>query len=631
MTFLSQLARTERFTLGRPSSFTVSADGRTVFFLRDSSLWAHAQGEERLVAGPGITAYAADDDGRVLAFERDGQLCTAGGALPTAEPVRAPRPDPTGERIAYVSAGALRVIGVDGDGDRAVAEPDGPEVTWGLPEYVAPDSIGRREGFWWAPDGQRLLVARVDTAPVQRWHLADPSDPSRPSRSFPYPAVGTANADVTLWIVDLDGTRIRVEADDEYLTAAGWDTHGPYAGVQSRDQRRVRLLAVDPATGRTELLDERRDAAWVTLVPGLPRRTGKGVWLTSDDRDDTRTLLYGGRPVTPPGLNLLEVRSVDGESVLFTATDEPTETQLWSYHPDAGLEKLGRAGLDDTARGGTTVIGARIRPSGEEIVSHAEKPVLDLRMRLLRLGPRELRAALFLPSWHREEDRPLPVLVDPYGGPAMRKVTAEPFWASYVSQWFAEQGYAVLAVDGRGTPGRGPAWERAIHLDIAQPVLDDQVEGLHEAAKLEPALDLSRVAIRGWSFGGFLSLVAVLRRPDVFHAAIAGAPVTDQRMYDTHWRERHLGQLDEHPEAYDRCSPLLEAERLTRPLLLIHGLADDNVVAAHTLRLSAALLEAGRPHEVLPLTRAGHRPTAEFLLAHQLGFLRRALPAERFR
>ncbi|MDF2712005.1 MAG: peptidase prolyl oligopeptidase active site protein, partial [Nonomuraea muscovyensis] len=197
------------------------------------------------------------------------------------------------------------------------------------------------------------------------------------------------------------------------------------------------------------------------------------------------------------------------------------------------------------------------------------------------------------------------------------------------SQWFAEEGFAVLAVDGRGTPGRGPAWERAVHLDLAGPVLADQVDGLREAAARHPVLDLARVGIRGWSFGGYLAALAVLRRPDVFHAAVAGAPVTDQRLYDTHWRERHLGHPDEHPEAYERCSPIREAASLTRPLLLIHGLADDNVVPAHTLRFSQALLEAGRPHEVLPLSRTTHLPSqeavAENLLLHQLAFLRRAL------
>jgi dipeptidyl-peptidase-4 len=291
-----------------------------------------------------------------------------------------------------------------------------------------------------------------------------------------------------------------------------------------------------------------------------------------------------------------------------------------------------------TRRGGTTVLTSHTRTTildGVEIASHAERPLLTPRMELLRLGPDALRAALFLPTHHDGSGPPLPVLMDPYGGPAVRKATAEQGWWAYVSQWFAEQGFAVLVVDGRGTPGRGPAWERAIHLNIADPVLDDQVTGLTEAAAQRPGLlDLTRVAIRGWSFGGYLAALAVLRRPDVFHAAIAGAPVTDHRLYDTHWRERHLGHPDEHPDAYDHCSPVHDAAALRglhRPLLLVHGLADDNVFAAHTLRLSAALLAAGRPHEVLPLPRTTHLPTdeavAENLLLHQLDFLRRSLQA----
>ncbi|MEO7372187.1 MAG: S9 family peptidase, partial [Ilumatobacteraceae bacterium] len=195
-------------------------------------------------------------------------------------------------------------------------------------------------------------------------------------------------------------------------------------------------------------------------------------------------------------------------------------------------------------------------------------------------------------------------------------------------QWFADQGFAVVVVDGRGTPGRGSEWERAIHLDLATAILDDQVDALHAAAGEHP-LDLGRVAIRGWSFGGYLAALAVMRRPDVFHAAIAGAPVTDWRMYDTHYTERYLGDPTIDDTAYANSSLLPLASALTRPLLLIHGLADDNVVAAHTLQLSSALLAAGRPHEVLPLVGVTHMTpqeiVAENLLLHQLDFLRRFL------
>jgi dipeptidyl-peptidase-4 len=159
--------------------------------------------------------------------------------------------------------------------------------------------------------------------------------------------------------------------------------------------------------------------------------------------------------------------------------------------------------------------------------------------------------------------------------------------------------------------------------------LGDQVEGLHGVAASHPDLDLSRVAIRGWSFGGFLAALAVLRRPDVFAAAVAGAPVTDWRLYDTHYTERYLGHPDQAPEAYAVSSLLDDAPKLERPLLLIHGLADDNVVAAHTLQLSSALLAAGRAHTVLPLSGVTHMTpqevVAENLLLLQVAFLQEAL------
>jgi len=201
--------------------------------------------------------------------------------------------------------------------------------------------------------------------------------------------------------------------------------------------------------------------------------------------------------------------------------------------------------------------------------------------------------------------------------------------AYLTSQWFADQGFAVVIADGRGTPGRGPQWDRAVLADLATPVLDDQVEALQSAAERCSDLDLGRVGIRGWSFGGYLAALAVLRRPDVFHAAVSGAPVTDWHLYDTHYTERYLGHPDTSPDVYEQSSLIADAPNWTRPLMLIHGLADDNVVVAHTLRLSSALLAAGRPHEVLPLSGVTHMASqedvAENLLLLQVEFLRSAL------
>ena len=430
----------------------------------------------------------------------------------------------------------------------------------------------------------------------------------------------------------------------EYLTAADWDGHGPYAAVQSRDQRTVRTLAIEP-DGATRLLAERTDPHWIELVPGLPVRTAGGALVDTTDDGDTRRLTVDGKPVTPGGLQLRAVVGTEGEEVLFTASEEPTETHLWVYRPDLGLRQLSDGpGLHDgVRRGGTLVLTTRshsgrttVLRDGQEpvtLTSYAEPPVITARPEILILGPRELRAALYLPTGYRPGDGPLPVLLDPYAGPAMQKVTTGGVWHEQVSQWFADQGFAVLVIDGRGTPGRGPQWDKTVWGDKAGPPLEDQIDGLRETARLRPGLlDLDRVGIRGWSFGGYLAALAVLRRPDVFHAASAGATPTDWRLYDTHWQERFLGHPDQYPEHYDDGSLIAEAPNLNRPLLLIQGLADDNVHPAHTLRLSSALLAAGRPHEVLPLRATAHRPTdeavVENLLHHELAFLKRSLGME---
>jgi dipeptidyl-peptidase 4 len=220
------------------------------------------------------------------------------------------------------------------------------------------------------------------------------------------------------------------------------------------------------------------------------------------------------------------------------------------------------------------------------------------------------------------------VILDPYGGPHHARVV-KAHRGLLESQWLADQGFAVLVADGRGTPGRGVSWEHAIFRDFAGPVLEDQVDALHASADRFGFLDLTRVGIRGWSFGGYLSALAVLRRPDVFHAAVAGAPVTEQSLYDTAYTERYLGLPQEEPEVYRRNSLLDDAPSLSRPLLLIHGLADDNVYVAHTLQLSRRLTEAGRPHSMIPLSGVTHVTTketvAENLLLLQVRFLREAL------
>jgi dipeptidyl-peptidase-4 len=248
------------------------------------------------------------------------------------------------------------------------------------------------------------------------------------------------------------------------------------------------------------------------------------------------------------------------------------------------------------------------------------------------LGQHGLPAVLHTPGGADPSGR-LPVLVSSYGGPHIKEVVR---WrgAFRDEQWFADRlGAAVLTIDGRGMLGHDLAWEHAIHRDFGL-TLDDQVEGLQAAAETLGFLDLDRVAFRGWSFGGMLAAMAVLRRPDVFHAAVAGAPVGDQRLYDTAYTERFLGRPQDDPEAYRRSSPLSFVDQggPHRPLLLIHGLADDNVVVAHTLQLSAALFTRAYHHDLVLMPRASHIGGFDDLVVArylaELDFLRRSLGLE---
>jgi len=692
--FPRQAARTQKFTLGAPRAFTIAPDGSRVAFLRSRAgddrttcLWVlDLDAEvtaERLVADPnallsggdeelsaeerarrertrtgtaGIVQYATDKTVATAAFALSSRLFVTDLAagrtreLPAVTPAIDPRPDPTGTRVAYVCAGTLRIAEIDGSADRPLAEPDGPAITWGLAEFVAQEEMDRTRGYWWAPDGQRLLVARVDEAPVQRWYIADPANPGRQPAEVAYPAAGTPNAVVSLALVDLDGSRQDVRWDDgsyPYLVAAQWSASGPpLLLVMSRDQRHSQILIVDVDSGLTTTLDSAGDARWLEVVPGVPDWTGDGRLVTTRDSDDERRLVVDGEPITT-GLQVRAVLDVAEDSVLFVASAaEPTQVDVYraELNGEPVVERVSEgAGVHAAARGGPVTVlssaslewfGARVRVlldgKGEvaDIQSHAETPSLTPSVAIRAVGARALRTALLFPTGHQRGTRKLPVLVAPYAGPHHQEVVYSRN-AYLTDQWLADQGFAIVIADGRGTPGRGPAWDREIALNVADPVLEDQVDALLGVAADEPDVDLARVGILGWSFGGYLAALAVLRRPDIFHAAVAGAPVTDWSLYDTFYTERYLGTPDAQPEAYKRTSIVDDAPRLERPLMIIHGLADDNVVAAHTLRFSSALLAAGRPHTVLPLSGVTHMTpqevVAENLLLLQVRFLKEAL------
>jgi dipeptidyl-peptidase-4 len=644
----------------------------------------------------GITDVSVDRAGDRAAFALGGRLHVvelATGRILSPDlgvAVFDPRLAPDGRHVAIHHDDGVSVVDLAGPVPvlRRLVEEEG--VSWGRAEFIAAEEMGRARGMWWSPDGSQLAVARVDERGVRRARLADPSQPERAVRELAYPFAGTPDAAVTLALVDVtSGRRTPVDLaglgpDAHYLARVVWDADPLLVAVQPRDQTALHVLAVD-RDGGLRSLRRVAGAPWVELVPGAPAGLGPahgGALLTVEDVGPpgarSRALCRDGVPVTPADVHVREVLGVlrpqagapDAVAtvlVAVTGADPTSITTLEVVLPAGGgavrvRDLHGRPGLHRT----TGVATADGRP--EVLVHHhadldlahpvveVERPGapvrtvpavpaatgVEVRVRHLRLGPDALPAALLLPrDAAARGPGSLPVVLDPYGGPHAQRVLSAR--AAYVgSQWLADRGVAVLIVDGRGTPGRGPDVEHAVHGDLAGPAVADQLAALDAAVALDPRLDASRVGVRGWSYGGTLAALLALRHPDRIRAAVIGAPVTDWTRYDTHYTERYLGHPEARPEAYRRSSVVDREGRLVAlgtpsdagwpELLVVHGLADDNVLAAHSLMLTEALLAAGIPFRFLPLTSATHMAgdpvVAARLLEVQAEFLLGALGAE---
>lgn len=685
------------------------ADARELMGGADEHLPAEEQARrERLrEASAGITSYSSDRNHTKACFALSGALWVhdvrsghtyqkigAGVTTPTV--------DPTGKRIAYTQGGSLYVISTGDDpseGAVSLCESATESEIWGSADFIAAEEMGRYAGFWWSPHGKRLLVAQVDESSVDQWWISDPAKPEQQPRSTRYPAAGTTNASVRLFVVGLDLKRIEVVWDHdsfEYLARVNWtDESHPIVSVQSRDQQSAAILTVDPDTGDTttasfsgkepsiEVTSHADHAAayseattpapdpltdplsagtpptgeaqatsptrppWIDLIPGAPRHTTHGILdVVVDTECDTRrlVLLTDTRDyLTPPGLQVRAIQDADEGGVTLLASEDPTLQDLYRVGYSGHVECLSRPGGWSTGRSvGNTFTTSRADPdtastavtitAGDKhfaLVNHSEDPGVNPRPEFIASGSAGLDTAILWPNESAEDTAgPLPIIMSPYGGPhAQRAIRAAS--AFVTEQWIADHGYCVVVSDGPGTP-RSPSFEQSIHGDLARGALQGQVDALAAVVtRYGDRVDSDRVGIRGWSFGGYLAALAVLERPDLFHAAVAGAPVTDWALYDTHYTERYLGRPQDDPEAY-RVSGLIDkAHKLTQPLLLIHGLSDDNVFAAHTLRLSSALLAAGRAHSVLPLTGVTHmtpqETVAENLLRLDFEFLREAL------
>lgn len=617
-----------------PRQVRVAADGSRVVYRAGAALWVYEPGgtpHEVIRLDPDVPGYAIDARARIAVFSRQGRLYRADlstGAvteLPTAGPARDARPDPTGQRIGYLTNGALHVVDHAGTDTLLAGEPDPaegghPYVTWGHLEPAAAH-FGRDRNWWWAPDGSSVLAARVDAAPA------------RPR--------------VSLHLLELDGGWVDVHWDREtypHLVSVCWSDHGdPLIAVLRRPQQHGLVLAVDARTGETQVHAELADPRWVEPVPGTPCHLVDGRVLVggelAHDGYDARCLFADGTLLTPPSLYVRRVvgRSPGtGEILVEGSAGEPSEQHLFRVSTAVGAVGIDARRLTTAPGWHRAVVGGDTLVIGSESLEHpglrwtvyrGETPVAPLdppgagratspRPQLARVTDRRLPTGVLYPRAY-VSGRRLPVLVDAAG---LRQGVraARDDWAA--RQEWADAGFAVVVVDHRGTPGVAPSFEKVIHRRLADLVLADLADALAALTGKHPDLDLARVAVRGRGVGGWLAALAVLRRPDLFRCAVAEAPVVEWDRPDLPqgpvFAERYLGSRDDGAEVYQHHSLLHAAEAgADRPLLL----APDPATAPAVEALTQTLTAAGHPPTVLPASATAaqvRQATRDFLREH---------------
>ncbi|QDU91634.1 Prolyl tripeptidyl peptidase precursor [Pirellulimonas nuda] len=608
-----------------------------------------ARRERMRLSARGIATFELSRDGKQLLIPLSGRLYlldrqTRGVTqleIDAETPIDA-RLSPDGAKAAFVSDGDLYVHDIASKTTRRLTHGADEDLSHGLAEFVAQEEMARMHGYWWSPDSRQIAYQQTDTADVERWLIADPANPAKPPTQWPYPRPGMTNAAVRLGVVSVDGGETHwvdwgstdSAAGFPYLASVAWSDNAPLTLlVQNRTQTAERLLAVDPDTGGTRELLSETDDAWLNLEGSTPRWLADGAsFLWASERSGAWRLELRSaegaliRTLTPPGLGYRRVVHLDeaAGSVVVSGGPDPTQTQLFRVpldgrgEPEPLTPAAGVYSAVYAKRGGVCVRTASglagpsqhvvLRGDGSragELRNVAETPPFEPNVELTKVGDGPgLYAAVVRPR-DFDPSKKYPVLVNVYAGPHAQLVTHN--GRGYLlNQWLADQGYVVVLIDGRGTPSRGRAWERVIKHNLIEAPLEDQVAGLQALGAKHPELDLARVGVYGWSFGGYCSAMAVMQRPDVFRVGVAGAPVADFRDYDTHYTERYLGLPEDNTAGYDASSVLTHADRLTRPLLIIHGTADDNVYFLHSVKMSNALLRAGRPHDFLPLMGQTH-------------------------
>ena len=597
----------------------------------------------------GIVDFAASDSGSEVMITQADTLTMV--ALPSASvspvPGRgwiAPRLSPDGRAVAAVRDHDLHVVELDSGQDVRLTQDGAENLTRGVAEFAAAEELDRADGAWWSPDSQRLLYEEADSSAVEQHFIADPSQPQTAPTAFRYPRAGTANANIRFGLIARSGgptTWVKLDAAAwPYVARVVWPRLGRLSlVVLNRSQTREAVIAVDPKTGDTATLLTESDPAWLDLtamnevlgraMPAwLPDGSG---FLWAANRGATWQLELRradgalDHAITPAGWPFLAFNDADVVKGRAVVTGNPDRLSLGLYSVDlkGGLplplaaqpglhtasfaddmaSKHANALFADTVSLADGEAGTVLRSADGRLVaelpSHAETPARVPVVQYLTAGPRGLDAAVIRPKDFAVGHR-YPVVLSVYAGPTVKVVQRAPR-LSLENQCLADHGFIVASLDGRGTPGRGHDFEHATRGNLIDLPLADQIEGLKALGTLVPEMDMRHVGVEGWSFGGYFTAMATIRRPDVFSAGVAGAPVIDFADYDTAYTERYLGTPQNDAAGYKASNVLTYAASLSRPLLIMHGLTDDNVYFENTVKLTQALIAAGKPYRLLLL------------------------------
>jgi dipeptidyl-peptidase-4 len=556
-----------------------------------------------------------------------------------------PHLSPDGTRVAFVRDANLWVIGKTGGAHQLTKHPDGFE--YGIADFAAQEELDRRRGFWWSPDGKQLLFQRSDVRPVDTIYVADARHNDRSPVPFKYPRAGRANAVLDLGLISAAGGEpswITWDRRFEYLARVQWASTGQLTLVLlTREQETQQLVLVERGAIKPLVTETAKEWINVPRPSGTGYTAGNPLWLSdggflwASEEGGTWALQRRAADgklaatLTSPELGLRALVGLDGDSAIVEASTDPTRCDIWRVPLAGGAptritagEGVSNADIDHGVLLVTTALhtgGKRMVAIAQgktfELPSVAEQPKLvpTTQLETVELGGRTHHVAITRPHAF-DRTRRYPVLLKVYAGPHLQMVEAARD-AYVMDQWYADAGFIVVRSDGRGTPNRGGAWERAIYQDLISVPLADQIDALQAIGARHPELDLGRVGVFGWSFGGYFSAMALLLRPDVFKCAIAGAPVTDWSLYDTAYTERYMRTPQHNADGYTRTSTLTHASKLDRPLMIIHGITDDNVHFAHTLALIEALYVAGRYATVITLSATHMVPDPRLNLARE--------------